>query len=204
MKKPLLCFIAFIASTLLYAQGETFDILPLKLQSFSASPSSGVVKVKWTSAEEVNMDHFELQRSTDGVNFTAITNVPCNNRTEATAYTYVDAHPQKARSYYRLKMISLGTGESKYSPVAAVSLEKAGMVSLYPTLIPEGHPIKIMNADGEALQIEFCTNAGRKAGSVNVSSSWIPSNQVTMKGQVYYCAYDKNGVIKGKGQLFIR
>src|SRR5687767_6586803 len=44
--------------------------LPVKLLSFSAIKGPGVVHLEWKTAEESNMDHYEVERSADGRNFT--------------------------------------------------------------------------------------------------------------------------------------
>ena len=44
--------------------------LPVRIVDFGAVYANDKVNVKWTTTFELNNDHFEVERSTDGVNFT--------------------------------------------------------------------------------------------------------------------------------------
>ncbi|MEI2822736.1 MAG: hypothetical protein V9F02_04830 [Chitinophagaceae bacterium] len=43
--------------------------LPVTLTSFIATLNSNSVNIKWTTASEMNVSHFVLERSIDGTNF---------------------------------------------------------------------------------------------------------------------------------------
>jgi hypothetical protein len=108
--------------------------LPVILASFSAKPRGTGVAVNWTTASEQNNAGFEVQRSADGVQFASITKVAGAGTSQQThAYSYLDAAPLRAKSYYRLKQIDLD-GRQTYGPVVAVELAGAvaASLSIYP------------------------------------------------------------------------
>ncbi|MDO7876454.1 discoidin domain-containing protein [Hymenobacter sp. ASUV-10] len=96
--------------------------LPVTLTSFAATATSQVVNLKWATASEKNNLGFEVQRSADGREFTALGTV-AGAGTSATprSYGYRDAAPLAGTSYYRLQQTDLD-GSVSYSPIAAVKI----------------------------------------------------------------------------------
>jgi hypothetical protein len=113
--------------------------LPVSLTSFSASPRSTGVAVNWATASEQNNAGFEVQRSTNGVQFASIGKVAGAGTSQQTnTYSYLDTAPLRTKSYYRLKQIDLD-GRFTYSPVVAVDLAggAAPTLSIYPNPIAD-------------------------------------------------------------------
>lgn len=108
--------------------------LPVSLSSFAATPQGSNVAVTWTTASEQNNAGFEVQRATNGVDFTTLGKVAGSiNSQTLKAYRYVDASPLGATSYYRLKQLDQD-GRVAYSPIVAVRLATgvATTFSVYP------------------------------------------------------------------------
>jgi hypothetical protein len=108
-------------------------ILPVKYSAFDAVVSDQTIKLKWITEEEMNNDHFEVERSVDGVNFSTVGYVIGAETVEGSRSTYrfnePTANVKKANVvYYRLKQIDRD-GNSSYSKTLAVQLKvKEGMV----------------------------------------------------------------------------
>jgi len=105
-----------------YITGLITSALPVKLESFTAVAQPGAVEVQWTAGEEINVDHYEIERSTDGQSFSYTGRTTANHSRQ---YDYRDANPLPGLSYYRLKIIDHDGGFS-YSAIAVVSREPAG------------------------------------------------------------------------------
>ena len=98
----------------------TITPLPVSLTSFTAAPQGSGVLVNWTTASELNNAGFEVQRSANGVDFTALTKVAgAGSSQTANAYHYLDAAPLATLAYYRLQQTDLN-GKMAYSPLIAV------------------------------------------------------------------------------------
>lgn len=99
--------------------------LPVELVSFSASIIGAGVELSWSTASELNNSGFDVQRSTDGVNFTSLGFVRGNGTTTSTSnYTFVDEMLRNAYYpvvYYRLKQVDY-TGEFTYSSVIEIDM----------------------------------------------------------------------------------
>ncbi len=111
--------------------------LPVSLVSFvaTAAPNRGV-QLAWNTASELNNDFFEVQRSLDGNTFTAIGKVAGNGSTAQPAtYSFTDAAPGNAATYYyRLRQVNFD-GTSTFSTVRAITLA-AGTSALVLTAAP--------------------------------------------------------------------
>ena len=91
--------------------------------------------VQWQTANEENVSHFVLQRSTDNVNFTQAGIVAPKGSGSANSYQYNDLNMTKAgysTLYYRLSVVDKD-GSSKNSNTIAVQLSSSqGGISVYP------------------------------------------------------------------------
>ncbi|MBK7307456.1 MAG: hypothetical protein IPI88_10740 [Chitinophagaceae bacterium] len=80
--------------------------LPVKLISFSGRLNGNKVDLNWVTANELNTKNFEVERGTDGRNFTKIATVTAKgNSSTAISYDQVDPLPIKGINYYRLKLL---------------------------------------------------------------------------------------------------
>jgi hypothetical protein len=104
-------------------------ILPVNLLSFNANIQSQNVLLSWKTAEEVNHDRFEVERSTDGKQFTKIGTVSGQTGTATIKYyslTDIDAvqvFQSVGKIYYRLKIVGKN-GENSYSLIVPVTFNK--------------------------------------------------------------------------------
>ena len=82
--------------------------LPIKILSFNASKLGTDVLVSWVTATESNSRNFEVQRSTDGINWETIGTVAAaGNSNIDRNYSFIDTKPVKGTNYYRLRLNDL-------------------------------------------------------------------------------------------------
>jgi hypothetical protein len=82
--------------------------LPVELMEFYGTAEQSGVLVKWSTASEHNNAHFTLERATDAVHFSALTQVPgAAASNEPRHYQYLDTRPQPGLNYYRLRQTDL-------------------------------------------------------------------------------------------------
>jgi hypothetical protein len=83
--------------------------------------------VKWSNENEVNVDKYQLQLSTDGKVFYDLANaiVTARNSSSIASYSYTIADPAEGVNFYRLRIIEKG-GKMTLSPVAAVNNKRIG------------------------------------------------------------------------------
>lgn len=98
--------------------------LPVKLTSFNAEKKGTTALLKWTTATELNNDHFEIQRSNDGLEYTSIGMVNgAKNSYQTIAYQFTDVEPFKELNYYRLKQVD-GDGKITFSSVVTINFQQ--------------------------------------------------------------------------------
>ncbi len=112
---------------------ECLRLLPVTLVSFSGQKNSENQNVlKWTTADEIDFDRFEVQRSEDALSFEKIGDV--YGKAE---YVFTDRSPS-LYNYYRLKMIDRAAdrldGSYEYSRIILIKNEAqlAVVGSFYP------------------------------------------------------------------------
>lgn len=134
------------------------SVLPLQLLDFKAVKQSGSVSLSWSSTNEINTSHFELERSADGVNFNKIAQISTHNTPGINHYGYEDMIPL-ANNFYRLKMVDLD-GSASYSSVINITFEGIGSFNFFPnpanneltiTGIQRNEYIKLFNSEGKLL-----------------------------------------------------
>ncbi|PZF72006.1 T9SS type A sorting domain-containing protein [Taibaiella soli] len=104
------------------AQVNLIAPLPLKLITFLGNRNNNVDNLTWTTTEEKDLHHFEVEHSTDGNNFTVIGVV--NAATEVTlTHNYSFAYSTGSVAYYRLKMVD---NNDKFSYSNVVKLNGEG------------------------------------------------------------------------------
>lgn len=113
-----------------------YSPLPVSLINFSAVANNLNVQLAWSTANETNSDYFNVERSTDGVNFSAIGKVGAAGGSSTVrnyAYADNDAYNQGvSQLYYRLKTVDKD-GRSGYSKVVSVILNSLPVtLKLYP------------------------------------------------------------------------
>lgn len=82
------------------------SVLPVNLSKFDVTKINNTNKIDWVTMNEDNAAYFEVERSNDGRNFTAIGKTAVKGaKYTTTKYVYTDAEPNKGMNYYRLKMV---------------------------------------------------------------------------------------------------
>ncbi|MBP9581802.1 MAG: M20/M25/M40 family metallo-hydrolase [Ignavibacterium sp.] len=95
-------------------------IIPVELVTFTSSIINNTVSLNWITASELNNSGFEIEKSTNNVNWDKIGFVPGNGTsTEVHNYSFIDQNPFVGTSYYRLKQIDFD-GTSEYANIVEV------------------------------------------------------------------------------------
>jgi hypothetical protein len=90
--------------------------LPVTFLDIKAITQNKQVNVQWSVAQEVNIQRYAIERSTNGVNFSEIGNV---DAIQLSAYQFADLYPVKGNLYYKIKSIGID-GSVQYSKIASV------------------------------------------------------------------------------------
>jgi hypothetical protein len=83
----------------------TISAAPAKLINFSGSISNNKIMLNWTVGENETADRFEIEKSTDGKNFTMAALVFGTDKSETGNYQFFEK-AGKQKVLYRVKLIS--------------------------------------------------------------------------------------------------
>ena len=124
---------------LTYAQQST---LPVRLISFTGSYRNQLTTLNWETANEQNFDHFEIERSVNGADYTAIgSKIAASDNSARISYQYPDDLSSVSGSafYYRLKIVDKD-GQFKYSNVIMIRKESKNIngITLNPNPVMGG------------------------------------------------------------------
>ncbi len=99
-------------------------LLPLIFLSFDAAHKQNKVFINWSTANEINNDHFTLERSSNNKDFSMLANI--NGKGDGSnKYSFVDYSPLTGVSFYRLKQTDKD-GNFTYSSIATVNNQQSG------------------------------------------------------------------------------
>lgn len=178
-----------------------FTILPVRLVHFSAFKNDNSVAVTWTTTDEINMSHYEIERSANARDFVSIKSVTGLNQNREIKYTINDNSPVGGISYYRLKAIE-NTGTAKYSKIISLQFSTGSTVTVYPSLWKSGTTLSITNPEYEKLTIYFFNTSGQLTGKSVTNSNEIPTKTISnTTGILFFRITNEAGKICGSGKL---
>jgi hypothetical protein len=180
--------------------------LPVKYLSFDAAAANSVVTLNWVTEQEINNDHFEVERSFDGLNFTTIAVVLDGFATGSQkSYKVKDNAAElatKAVVYYRLKQIDVN-GRVTYSNVLTVRLQSKTndvKMQLSPNPFVENLNIQFTSAENSKAQVQLLSVNGQKVFAQQAAVT-KGSNSIQVQGLsklvpgMYIAQLILNGVI---------
>ena len=115
----------------LFSDSALAIALPLTLLNFTATKNGKVNLLVWSTSHEINSSHFNIQRSSNGLDFSNIGLVNANNASNITNnYQFADRAPLAGSNYYRLQIVDKD-GFTKYSDVRIIKDDIAAAL-IYP------------------------------------------------------------------------
>ena len=161
-------------------------VLPITLKYFSSWKRPDANRLTWLTTTEKNFSHFEIEKSTDGVNFIRITSINgYGSNSRETAYSY-DDNEMKPVQYYRLKIVDLGE-KFTYSNVIRVNRHDITNAKvIFSNKITSMLALRIIDLPANDLSIKIMDNTGREVrsqhvkinpgeNSINLNTGSIPS-----------------------------
>lgn len=138
--------------------------LPLNLLSFNGTIRNEEADLSWRTSSEINVKHFELERSADGSRFDNVAILKASNTSGQHDYRYTDAGFSKLivpNVYYRLRMVDLD-GSYKYSKVVRLAQpNRINTVKVYPNPVKDMLQIQVQSAANGDFTLRVVDAQGR-------------------------------------------
>jgi hypothetical protein len=162
--------------------------LAIKLANITATNVGSRNRIDWTTVSETAGDHFELERSTDGRNYTTITTITAKG--EAATYSYWDATPEAGINYYRLYMKDAqGNGTYSREVTAVVKGNNAFGVTAHPNPVSDKLQVSINGTQGKNPVIVMTDITGKLLQTVNVTGNSVEVDMSRLAAGIYMIKY---------------
>lgn len=180
------------SNTQWYAFGSS-DLLPVDLTYFSAEKNGSNVDVNWQTASEVNSAYYEIQRSTDGINFETISSLEAAGYSNSLLnYSFVDEAPIKGLNYYRIKEVD-SDGRTQYSDIAVVDFYTGNsllQLAMYPNPMEENATLNFDMPSAGYATIEVFDALGKvvfsQESSFGKGANSVALSQLTLASGNYF------------------
>lgn len=161
------------------------SILPVTFKSFNVKKAVAQSILTWTTATEIDNLGFEVQRSTDGINWSVIGFVPgAGNSDIERSYSFRDMAPVKGVNYYRLKQVDNDT-RAKYTDIRTITFA-SNKTLVYP--VPSTDAVTIELPDNRLIgTIAYLTDMqGKLVRQVTISSMQQPVSLSGLQAGMYW------------------
>ncbi|HHG85699.1 MAG TPA: choice-of-anchor B family protein [Bacteroidetes bacterium] len=140
------------------------NLFPISLDKFAVESQPHRVRLRWTTYQETNNENFTVERSLDGLNFSALESIPgAGNHTGALHYETFDQHPLEGLAYYRLKQTDFDGGFT-YSEILSIHRgTDFHLLNVYPSPAGPGQEVYIkldLNA-AQNIQVQVSDMLGK-------------------------------------------
>ncbi len=186
-------------------------IVPVELVSFSASAAANVVTLSWITATELNNKGFEIERSSDKLNWRTIGFKEGNGTiAEPQNYSYVDEYLVEGLYHYRLKQIDFD-GSFKYSEIIEVEIAPSefSLSQNYPNpfnpgtvisyQLPVNSFVTLIVYDVLGNEVAVPVNEQKSAGTFKVEF-----NASDLGSGVYFYQLKAGGFVETKKMILIK
>jgi len=167
--------------------------LPLDLVSFKGQNKGNINELTWETANERELDYFELQRSADGSNFVTLDKIDAKNRISGSSYVSYDNAPLEGLNLYRLN-ITDRYGKPTLSHVVELKSHAGAAVSInaHPNPVTSVMHITIAGKpDGKAL-IVILDMFGKTLQTITPNSSDVSVDMSRMSAGTYFVKFIDN------------
>jgi Secretion system C-terminal sorting domain len=185
------------------------SVLPVRLKTFKAIKKATSVELEWNSESESNLADYIIEKSTNGINFSAINTVAARNSSNSEIYNYTDAVGNANTIYYRIAMTELD-GKITFSRIVkVVSTGKGTQLQVYPNPVRGGvvnfitpelakgvYSVEVFNSTAQVVyKVRYNHTGGALSQSIQLPESLKPG---------IYSIHIKDGQVKYQHNFLIQ
>jgi len=180
--------------------------LPIRLSAFSGRMFQQAVKLSWSTSDESDGRHFEVEKSINGSSFTKLGVVALGSSNAA--YEFTDNQPVAGNNWYRLKM-QHRDGTAYYSSVVKVAYNREGLIvsPIYPTIVQSRLLVKLQADRSRQVDAVIYNQSGqqiaRKSLTANAGEGSFEIPVGNLQSGQYRVLFQNNGVTVSN-QVFIK
>lgn len=139
------------------------QLLPIVFTQLSFVQRNTVILLKWSSASELNMQQYELERSDDAIGFVKIGTVKATGNNSAVSnYEFPDFTPSQGKNFYRVKAVDK-SGRAAYSPVVKVQFGYVdNTLGIFPNPVTDNINLQLIGLTKGKYSLVIYNDAGQR------------------------------------------
>ncbi len=151
--------------------GNNLGALPIELISFKAAwiQKGKTAKLDFVTDKETGICCFDIEKSTDGFNFTIIGSIPAKNTAAIQQYSFVDNNAKNKIQFYRLK-IKGEAGKVEFSNIQQLQNDKATEILVFPNPTTDVLQLQL-NKAFDKMNVQIINSSGQMVKQLTVTSS---------------------------------
>ena len=145
--------------------------LPVSFTNVKAVHQGYKIAVEWKVSNQLNIQQYEVEKSTDGINFTRVeTQTATGINGSDAAYSWLDLNPVTGKNTYRIRAVALG-GDSRLSQIVTVNIVKGKpVITVYPNpVINHQVGLQFSDMDKGIYQLRLFNNLGQQVFAKTVN-----------------------------------
>ena len=161
----------------------TGSVLPLTLTQFSAELHNKEVVLKWQTANEINVSHINIQRSTNNKEYTSIGTLTAKGNSQ---YSYIDNNlANNTTLYYRLETVDKD-GKKQYSNIQFISIKNSVQgFTIYPNPSKGNFKIELPSSMQGKNKIRIFDVIGKAVWESTVEATDIINSNINLSNGIY-------------------
>lgn len=125
--------------------------LPVELISFNATCSNGILTFYWSTASEINNDHFEIEGSANGIDYASLNSISGSGNSNAIENYSASLNNINRNYYFRLVQYDYNGNSKHYLPIYIDCISDNSSISAMIT----GNNIQLNLPDGFSKDFQF-------------------------------------------------
>ena len=190
----LIMFVPFTGSSQDKDSYSADSVLPVTISSIKAYPYKNGVNLDWYVTQQLATNRYEIERSSNGVDFQKVHTVTPDATSGSVAYSWFDENPSPGSNYYRINMFESSLSSS-YTQIVETTVSRSGnpSISVYPNPVAGSTVnLKVTNMDKTSARLVISNNLGQIITNkeVQIGSSPTSVDVDRLKPGVYHLTLD--------------
>jgi hypothetical protein len=169
-------------------------VIPVRLVDFTGRLNTDKsASLYWNVAEQLNVQKYFVEKSTDRINFSDIGNVQANTLTN-TSYTFRDPMAGSGAIYYRIRIVDMD-GRTSHSDILTLNVKNDRSVFIYPNPVTNSFTLQTTASYNNETASLLDAN-GRLIKTVKVTGSLQTVNMEGLAKGLYLLRFADGNVYK--------
>lgn len=144
-------------------QYDHSGVLPITGINLSGKTEANSIRIDWTALSEINSKEYDVEVSSDGINFINVRSITSQNNPNGSTYTFYYNTPVKGINYFRIAHYDFD-GTLTYSDIISVNFanHSNGKLIVYPNPAKNTVSVNLNNSLAKVSSVKIFDNTGRQ------------------------------------------